>query len=77
MSNSGLTKKYAGPAVNSGETNTSWQLDGQKAADSGMCFFQGKPVCCADRQFRAGSLENAKNQKKLDFFFTKNDKIAA
>jgi hypothetical protein len=42
-----------------------------------MCFFQGKPVCCADRQFGADWLENAKNQKKLDFFFTKNDKIAA
>ena len=77
MSNNGFTKRYVGPAFSRGKTNTPCRLDGQKAADSGMCFFQGKRVCFADRQFRAGSLENAKNQKKLDFFFTKNDKIAA
>ena len=77
MSNNGITKKYVGPAVNGDKTNTSCQLDGQKAADSGMCFLQGRPGCCVDRQFMAGSLQNAKIQKKLDFFFTKNDKIAA
>jgi hypothetical protein len=42
-----------------------------------MSLVQGKPVCCAYRQLRAGSLENAKNQKRLDFFFTKTDKITA
>ena len=77
MSNSGLTEKCASPAVHGGETNASWQLDGQKAADSHMCFFQGKPGCCSDRQFGAVSVENAKNQKRLDFFFTKHDKIGA
>jgi hypothetical protein len=77
MSNNGFTKRYVGPAFIRGKTNIPCQLDGRKAADSGMCFFQGKPVCCADRQFGADWLENAKNQKKLDFFFTKNDKIAA
>ena len=77
MSNNGFTKRYVGPAFGRGKTNTPRQLDGQKADDSDMCFFQGKRVCFAGRQFRPGSLENAKNQKKLDFFFTKNDKIAA
>jgi hypothetical protein len=77
MSNDGFMKRYVSPAVNGDKTNISRQLDGQKAADSGMCFFQGKPVSSADKQFRADSLENAKKQKKLDFFFTKHDKIAA